>query len=97
MIGAAGLVFEEGLCIDFGVGNFEVDSSGKIIISNTGGSSAGEGGMGSGDSSDEKEKGELYSPDTGTKTNDEKSSNSGSGNSGNKAHEEAEKASQRSV
>lgn len=41
--------------------NLEVTSTGKLVITNTGGSSASEGGMGSG-SADDTEKGSLGAP-----------------------------------
>lgn len=47
----------------------EIDGTGTLIIKNTGGSSAAEGGMGS-DSGDEKQKGELHSLDHDEKQND---------------------------
>ena len=40
---------------------FEVDGTGQLVITNTGGSSASEGGMGSG-SDDDREKGSLSKP-----------------------------------
>jgi hypothetical protein len=46
--------------------SFEVDGTGKLQIINSGGTSASEGGMGSG-SKDEKEKGDLRQPLTGEK------------------------------
>lgn len=42
-------------------GGLSVDSSGNLVITNTGGSSAGDGGMGSG-SDDDTEKGNLQKP-----------------------------------
>jgi len=47
-------------------GLFEIDGTGKLQITNTGGTSAAEGGMGSGSES-EKEKGELQDPSSGEK------------------------------
>ncbi len=47
-------------------GSFEIDGTGKLQIINSGGTSAAEGGMGSG-SKDEKEKGDLRQPLTGEK------------------------------
>src|SRR4051794_33186842 len=47
-------------------GLFEIDGTGKLQIINSGGTSAAEGGMGSG-SKDEKEKGDLKQPLTGEK------------------------------
>ena len=47
-------------------GSFEVDGTGKLQITNSGGTSAAGGGMGSGSKS-EKEKGDLQQPLTGEK------------------------------
>lgn len=47
-------------------GSFEIDGSGKLHITSSGGTSASEGGMGSGSKS-EKEKGDLQQPLTGEK------------------------------
>jgi hypothetical protein len=47
-------------------GYLEVDGTGKLLITNTGGTSAAEGGMGSG-SKDEIEKGDLQQPLSGEK------------------------------
>jgi hypothetical protein len=46
---------------DFEISDFKVDGTGRIVITNTGGSSASEGGMGSG-SDDDREKGSLSKP-----------------------------------
>ncbi len=46
---------------EFEISNFEVDGTGRIIITNTGGASASEGGMGTG-SDDDREKGSLSKP-----------------------------------
>jgi hypothetical protein len=46
---------------------FEIDGTGKLKITNTGGTSAAEGGMGSGSES-EKEKGDLQEPSSGEKS-----------------------------
>lgn len=43
------------------IGRYEVSGTGDLMIYNTGGSSAGDGGMGSG-SKDDTEKGDLVSP-----------------------------------
>lgn len=45
----------------FQLSDFEVDGQGRIVITNTGGASASEGGMGSG-SDDDREKGSLSKP-----------------------------------
>lgn len=81
-------------------GSMEVSGGSKLIITNTGGSSASEGGMGSGGDTDEKEKGELSKP--GESKDRTSGGNKQSGSTGNdsyedKVKEETEKASNRSV
>jgi len=51
---------------DWETGQLEIDGTGKLQITNTGGTSAAEGGMGSG-SKDEIEKGDLKQPLSGEK------------------------------
>jgi hypothetical protein len=53
---------------------FEVNGTGELIVTNTGGSSAGDGGMGSG-STEDTEKGDLVKPGekSGTTSNDDDS------------------------
>ncbi len=55
------LIFEN---TEVETGTLEISSTGNIVIRNTGGSSAAEGGMGSG-SDDKREKGELTKPGEG--------------------------------
>jgi len=52
--------------MEWETGSFEIDGTGKLQITNSGGTSASEGGMGSGSKS-EIEKGELKQPLTGEK------------------------------
>lgn len=68
------------------LGKLEVTGTGNIVIRNTGGSSASEGGMGSG-SKDSKEKGELTKQGEGTKSGSDK----GGSSSGKGADKEASK------